>query len=427
MRSMQKKLIICLVMLFSACSFISARAAEPPLSADAQQALNKGLEAAKLQDWELAISYFTQAQKIAERNPRILYSLGLAHARAGHGPAGTAWLRAYLAAAPTAPDASEVEKEIVGLENKAEDAISKIFGLSIAVSAKDQSIEHKQTALQCTFQWQAEAGDFKGAQQTKNELMALWQFLSPDERSRLNIFMESLLWEQHIRYLTSVSELQSIPEALPHVVDTFIRTEALAFVMEEQARIGDIAGAEKTILHLEECIDSIQEEDIPDYKAELGKVYGYSSAKYLVAEGQSTNALRLYALRKLASCYAVIGHVNDWRRVLDKAGKIVSENKLDDNHFHIGDDLKQYPVSLEHHPPLVVTNPVKAWCDLASSLSGNADAIDLEGELKRAGGSPEGNANPYGIAADLAIVAVGHAKCLRDIRRLDADLKRLQK
>ena len=91
-------------------------AAEAPLPDKARQAYERGLIAAEQEAWEVAIQCFTEAQKAAEREPRVLYALGLAHAKAGHKAEGITWLRAYLDAAPQAPNAGAVREEIARLE-----------------------------------------------------------------------------------------------------------------------------------------------------------------------------------------------------------------------------------------------------------------------------------------------------------------------
>ena len=49
-----------------------------PHSADAKEAINKGILAARQQDYPLAIRYFQDARKIAPDAPEIYFDLGLA-------------------------------------------------------------------------------------------------------------------------------------------------------------------------------------------------------------------------------------------------------------------------------------------------------------------------------------------------------------
>src|ERR1700746_1804936 len=60
---------------------VAATAETTALPADAQQALDKGLAAAKQQQWDIAIQNFQEARKIAPDAPEIYYDLGLAESR----------------------------------------------------------------------------------------------------------------------------------------------------------------------------------------------------------------------------------------------------------------------------------------------------------------------------------------------------------
>lgn len=62
---------------------ISAQTQEASLPQEAQQAMAKGLEAAKLKDWDSAIKQFAQAQKLAPTSAQALFNLALANDQAG--------------------------------------------------------------------------------------------------------------------------------------------------------------------------------------------------------------------------------------------------------------------------------------------------------------------------------------------------------
>jgi hypothetical protein len=89
------------------------------LPAEAQQALDKGLAAAKQQQWDIAIQNFQEARKIAPDAPEIYYDLGLAQSKiAGRELHAVAWFGAYLAASPNAPNAAAVKDFIAALRIK---------------------------------------------------------------------------------------------------------------------------------------------------------------------------------------------------------------------------------------------------------------------------------------------------------------------
>jgi hypothetical protein len=83
---------------------------------DPEALYNAGLEAAQREDWRVAIAYFTAAHQRAHLEPRYMYNLGLAHARAGHEVAAIAWLSTFLLAEPNAPNRAAIWNQIAQLE-----------------------------------------------------------------------------------------------------------------------------------------------------------------------------------------------------------------------------------------------------------------------------------------------------------------------
>jgi hypothetical protein len=82
-------------------------AAPAPLPSAAQEVLNKGILAAKLPDYLLAIRYFEEARKLAPQAPVIFLNLGIAESKMpGRELRAIAWFGAYLSAAPDATNAA---------------------------------------------------------------------------------------------------------------------------------------------------------------------------------------------------------------------------------------------------------------------------------------------------------------------------------
>jgi uncharacterized protein (TIGR03067 family) len=101
------------------------RAELPP---DAQEAMKKGIIAAKQQDYLLAIRYFQDAQKIAPDAPEIFFNLGLAESKIpGRELRAIAWFGAYLCAAPNAPNAAAVKDQIDALDIKDQSNLSHLI------------------------------------------------------------------------------------------------------------------------------------------------------------------------------------------------------------------------------------------------------------------------------------------------------------
>jgi tetratricopeptide (TPR) repeat protein len=98
------------------------------LTPDAQQAVNKGILAAQQQDYLLAIRYFADARKISPKAPEIYYDLGLAESKiAGRELRAIAWLAAYVAANPSAPNVDAVKSEIDALDVKSQSNLSRLI------------------------------------------------------------------------------------------------------------------------------------------------------------------------------------------------------------------------------------------------------------------------------------------------------------
>lgn len=113
-----------LVLLFSVAG--SLRAQLPP---QAQEALDKGIIAAKVPDYLLAIRYFEEARKLApDDSPIILLNMGIAESRLhGRELRAMAWFGAYLASAPAAANAGAVRDEIKVLSIRAQSNVSKLI------------------------------------------------------------------------------------------------------------------------------------------------------------------------------------------------------------------------------------------------------------------------------------------------------------
>jgi hypothetical protein len=72
--------------------------ARVPLPPTAEAARQRGLAAARLEDWPSAITAFKEAMRSAHADPTLYYNLALAYQRAGILVPAAMWYRAYLAA-----------------------------------------------------------------------------------------------------------------------------------------------------------------------------------------------------------------------------------------------------------------------------------------------------------------------------------------
>jgi hypothetical protein len=101
---------------------------ESTLSPKAQAAVKKGLDAAKQQEWNVAIRYFSEARQAAPDSPVPLINLGLAESQLpGHELRAICWFEAYLILVPTVVNAPAVRQQISNLETRAEGNADKII------------------------------------------------------------------------------------------------------------------------------------------------------------------------------------------------------------------------------------------------------------------------------------------------------------
>jgi hypothetical protein len=102
-------------------------------NAFADPVLERGLAAAKMGKWDIALRAFKEAGKKEPFSPAILYNLGLSHAKSGNHLLGVVWLEAYLAANPEAGNISQVRSTIAQLEVLAESQSDDLFERALGI------------------------------------------------------------------------------------------------------------------------------------------------------------------------------------------------------------------------------------------------------------------------------------------------------
>ena len=217
----------------------AAPAQEAP---DPEKAYQRGLVAADLQTWDLAIANFAEAQKASPGDMRYLYALGMAHARAGHDLAGAAWLRVYLAAAPKAERADDVRAEIARLEQSHLANEKKIFASAAAAARQIPWLGLRWQQLRLISGREARAGLIDDALALEQEIYALSLTIpkdSPDPPGwgRIEILprdvVQSWLWSDNVDALAT---LQHDPgkamQALAHISDADARASAQMDIAE---------------------------------------------------------------------------------------------------------------------------------------------------------------------------------------------------
>lgn len=121
------------------CLLLAATELPPALAQDtspksmppeAQEAMRKGVIAAKSQDYLLAIRYFEAARKVAPYAPapEIFFNLGLAESKLpGRELRSIAWFGCYLAVSPNAPYTAAIKEQIGQLEAKSRSNIEHLL------------------------------------------------------------------------------------------------------------------------------------------------------------------------------------------------------------------------------------------------------------------------------------------------------------
>lgn len=181
-----------------------AHAGDTTLSPEAQQAFDRGLAAAKQQEWGLAARYFTEAQTAAPEASPVLYNLGLAHAKAGHELAAIAWLHAYLAADPQLTNAAAIHAEIERLKSSARGKMTNIFQELATTIRGMEDASSQQMELQSLALYEAMAGEVEAAIMLKPKR-------TPDDD------VESSAWRSYAGALITAGDLAGSEEALAHV------------------------------------------------------------------------------------------------------------------------------------------------------------------------------------------------------------------
>ena len=227
-----------LILTASAAPVVAiAQTSEPaavmaPLPSAAQSALDKGLAAARQQDWLVAIRYFGQARDRAPDAPAPLYNLGLAEAQLpGRELRAVAWFDAYLALDPNAANAAAVHQEMSELNIRAEGHTLKVIEVLKVLAAQAPTSDYwaKIAGLE------AKAGDMgEAAEIFRNR---------PDEQSR------SVAGGQIVEALTARSKIKEAQAYAELISNSTYKEFAYDAIFRAQLGAGMLAEARTSIAH----------------------------------------------------------------------------------------------------------------------------------------------------------------------------------
>jgi tetratricopeptide (TPR) repeat protein len=236
-------LCLSLAQPFPAAAQTSASA---PLPSAAQEAVNKGILAAKVPDYLLAIRYFEEARKLAPQAPVIYLNLGLAESKIpGRELRAMAWFGAYLSAYPGAPNAAAVKEQIAVLEVRNQSNVSRLI---------------------------------KAAQDAVNQM--------PGDIRESHLSIVAWLWGRS-------GDVNAALNAIDFIRNNREKDDGLRDIAGSQADLGDIAGAQKAA----DLIQSVNGRDaaldaIGRAQADDGDIVGAQKTIALIqGEGTKKNVL----------------------------------------------------------------------------------------------------------------------------------------
>ena len=201
--------------------------APAPLPPAAQQALDKGIIAAKVPDYPLAIRFFEEARKLAPEAPVIFLNLGIAESKTpGRELRAIAWFGAYLAANPDAPNAVAVKQQIAVLDVKNQSNVSRL------IKTVQDAAGGSYIGLRVVAGLWAEAGDIPAALKTADLIQdAQYKSYARNDIAKIQAARGDIAGAQ------ATADL---------IRDPSYKSVAQGHIAEAQVAAGDIAGAQKT-------------------------------------------------------------------------------------------------------------------------------------------------------------------------------------
>ena len=261
---------VLVLVVFGAMPGLSQTAANEPLPAAAQAAINNGINAAKESDYRTAIRHFEEARKIAPNAPTVLYDMGLAESNIpGRELRAIAWLGAYLAANPAVSNKAAVQGQIGKLKAEQQKSLLRVLK-SAEVAARSLGVG---VYLSSVAGAEAAAGDFASAFETARATeyapsqsdaygsIAVAQARAGDisgAKSTVRLIQDEQ--EKHLAQ-TEIVGLQITAGDIAGALDTWrsmanlsklggiesVTQSAASYIAEAQAKSGDRAGARATI------------------------------------------------------------------------------------------------------------------------------------------------------------------------------------
>ncbi len=203
------------------------------LPEEAKRLIERGLVAADSKEWSIAAQAFLEAQKLQPLHPKILFNLGFSYLNEGRDVLADLWLRAYLALAPEAANAAQVENEIRRLDVAIEATSEKLIQEAIA---QLETLPDPMTASEKeAFQTPADPAAMEG------------QPLPPDISRRRKNTLGAILFAQ-----TATGRITDASNFAAQMQLTAVKVDSLKrFFGQILVDAGDFMGVENTLKEIQ--------------------------------------------------------------------------------------------------------------------------------------------------------------------------------
>jgi hypothetical protein len=310
-----------------------AQAQESILPKEAQQAMNAGLDAAKKQDWNLAIKHFKEAQGKAPLEPALIFNLALAYDKAGGREfPSLIWYKAYLVLRPGAANAGKVRQRMAELEVKIKADINKFIAKAkeaiLLLSTRDAA-DNCEYILFAQFN----IDDLAGMVATARSIRGHAAYKAPSYSLVAEMLTKAGQVEQAKQLAEELRELgekQDIADGLDVPIWSKKRNAVLMQVLWSQAEGKDFQGAKATIESIQDsALRNLARVTLARFLAESGNI---AQAKEIAAQIDKIDYVRQ------AAAYAIVSEVE--AKAADLSG---AKNSLELAKTNAGRIKKQDP------------------------------------------------------------------------------------
>jgi tetratricopeptide (TPR) repeat protein len=223
------RFVAAFVLIVSILAGAAPTAGAAELPAVARAAMEKGLAAARNQDYRGAKPFFEEARKADPNAPEPLFNLGLAESRIpGRELAALVWLRAYLAADPDSIQARKVRDLCGQLEATAQETIRKLIDLELKVLTRLPETGWKYTTFTWMVTYRLRLGDLGAARQIAESMGS----------------MKGPAYYRIAQYLAGSGDIEGAMKTADLASDKGYLYSSIAV---DQARTGDVPGTLKTM------------------------------------------------------------------------------------------------------------------------------------------------------------------------------------